>query len=161
MNETIKEETNMDEMKKEETMEKEVSFLALVSFGNLQIEKVTPKTAARIIEGLENEFKALGDGFVKHFGDSADQKMLGGLCWKQILKMDRKTFNKGFNEIGITYKSEEEFNRIRDGKTEFQGKMYCRVKTSYKKRTFYYINDELVESLIKTFPNNRELALAE
>jgi hypothetical protein len=152
--------TNMDKMKNEETVEKEDRLLALVLFVKLQIEKVKPETAARIIEGLENGFKALGDGFVKHFGDSADQKMLGGSCWKQILRMNRETFNKGFNEIGITYKSEEEFNRIRDGKTEFQGKLYCRVKTSYKKRTFYYINDELVESLIKTYVNNQELALA-
>ncbi len=161
MNETTKEETNMDDVKKEKTMEKEASYLALVFFENLKIEKVTPKTAARIIKGLQNEFKARGAGFVKHFGDSADQKMLGGSCWKQILRMNRETFNKGFNEIGITYNSEEEFNRIKDGKTEFQGKLYCRVKTSYKKRTLYYENGELIESLTKTDPNNQELALAE
>ncbi len=153
--------TNMDKMKKDEAMEKENRLPALVSFVKPQIEKVKLETAARIIESLLNESKARGNGFVKHFGDSADQKMLGGSCWKQILRMNRETFNRGFNEIGITYNSEEEFNRISDGKTEFQGKLYCRVKTSYKKRTLYYENGELIESLTKTDPNNQELALAE
>jgi hypothetical protein len=153
--------TNMDKMKKDEAMEKENRLPALVSFVKPQIEKVKLETAARLMEGLQNEHKARGNGFVKHFGDSADQKMLGGSCWNQILRMNRETFNRGFNEIGITYNSEEEFNRIKDGKTEFQGKLYCRVKTSYKKRTLYYENGELIESLTKTDPNNQELALAE
>lgn len=137
----------------------------LLEVCGIESKGVKLKTVAKLMTALKTEFSARPDGFAKHFGDAADQRELGGSCWEVIVNISRPTFNDGFAKIGCTYNSVEEYEQVRNGKDKRKSKyFYCRVKTTYKNRTFYYRNSTLVESVIKAHrdkQNNRGLALAE
>lgn len=130
-------------------------YALLLAYGT-KPEGCSLKKVAKIMATFEREFKSQPSGILRHFGDDVkDQDNLTGLSWKEIITISRDTFNKGFKEIGVTYKPEEEFNRIKNGRDEFKGKYYCRVKTFNKNRTFYYRNHALVNSVIKAFLENQ------
>lgn len=118
---------------------------------------------------LEAEFQFKGSVFCKHFGKEVkDQQILGGLSWEELTGISRDTFNRGFNQIGITYRQEDVFE-MDDDTDEFGDLFYGRLKTHHKKRTYYY-RSKLVASLLKDYEeslrnnsgqsNNQELALA-
>ena len=130
-----------------------IEVVGLLSDWGIERSGVKPMNVAKIMVALEETFNDNPDEFAKHFGDDvADQEELGGSSWEKLLDpMARDTFRNGFAKIGVTYNSEEEYNRSRNGGDEFKGKLYCRVKTSHKNRTFYYRNDDLIASVIKTY----------
>ncbi len=119
---------------------------------------------------LEEEFNNYPNGFAKHFGnDVSDQKELGGKSWKELLEISRDTFNNGFQKIGFTFDSKEEFNQRKNNKDVQDICLYYRV-IACKRRKYYYRNHRLVNSIIECYrnlqtesdnPNNQELPLAE
>lgn len=116
------------------------------------------KLAVSIWQELEIIFEQNQSGFQKHFKPRRDQRInLDGLSWQEILGTDEKgkpvtryRFDKAFVEISTSYDSILEFEEAENNGDAFDSLPYCRVYDEHDgHRTWYYRNDEFIESIIK------------
>jgi hypothetical protein len=116
------------------------------------------KLAVSIWQQLEIIFEEHQFGFQKHFKPRRDQRInLKSLSWQEILGTDEKgkpvtryRFDKAFDEISTSYGSISEFEEADSNGDAFDALPYCRVYDEQDgHRTWYYRNDEFIESIIK------------
>ena len=135
---------------------------------SLNLTELTKSSVVYFFAALEEMFELFPKGFPRHGNPSRDQENLYGSSWTEELNLTKYFVKKAFNEIGVHYKSREEYEQA---KNKFQGKYYCSVyDASNHHRTFYYRNDKkfdklklrwLIESESDGNKYYQELALAE
>ena len=74
-----------------------------------------------------------------------------GASWTEELGFSTSEFRNAFSKIGVSYNSKKEYKESKD---KFQGKMYCSYYDKISRQTWYFRNNDLIDSNLETLRNS-------
>lgn len=98
-----------------------------------------------VMQQLDYWFENHPEGFYKFLLPSEHPAYKDGDSWTEELGMSVDEFRTAFDKIGHRYKSKSEFEKAED---KFQGKFYCSYVDRRSNLTYYFRNDEAVDSAL-------------
>lgn len=103
-------------------------------------------TACILMQQLDFWFDRHPDGFYKFMDASPDHPAYReGDSWSEELAISVDEFRTAFDRLGIRYTSKSKYDAAPD---KFNGRYYCSYYDRRRQLTFYFRNDELVNTVL-------------